>query len=89
MTAVILYRIDTSKRMHRYYRIDVQPDLFGQWCLMREWGRIGSSGQIRSAPFSSAEVAKAALNSLLRIKQRRGYEERNGNVEHAGAGVSS
>ena len=44
MNAVILYRIDDSQRMHRYYRMDVQPDLFGQWCLMREWGRIGSTG---------------------------------------------
>lgn len=35
MNAVILYRIDDSQRMHRYYRMDVQPDLFGQWCLMR------------------------------------------------------
>jgi hypothetical protein len=31
MNAVVLYRIDTPKRMHRYYRMDVQPDLFGQW----------------------------------------------------------
>jgi len=31
MSAVVLYRIDTSKHMHRYYRIDVQRDLFGQW----------------------------------------------------------
>jgi len=28
MSAVILYHIDTSKRMHRYYRMDVQPNLF-------------------------------------------------------------
>ena len=36
MTAVILYRSDSARNMHRYYRIEVQPDLFGQWCLMRE-----------------------------------------------------
>jgi hypothetical protein len=30
MTAITLYRIDTVKRMHRFYRLDVQPDLFGQ-----------------------------------------------------------
>ena len=35
---------NTPKRMHRYYRMDVRPDLFGQWCLMREWERIGSTG---------------------------------------------
>jgi hypothetical protein len=30
MTAVILYRSDEAKRMHRYYHLDVQPDLFRQ-----------------------------------------------------------
>ena len=44
MNAVILYRIDSDKRMHRFYPLDVQPDLFGHWCLLREWGRIGSTG---------------------------------------------
>ncbi len=73
MTAVILYRIDASRRMHRFYRLDVQPDLFGAWCVMREWGRIGSTGQTRSTPFPSAQEAQAALARLLRIKRRRGY----------------
>jgi hypothetical protein len=36
MTAVTLYRIEPARRTHRYYRMDVQPDLFGEWCLMRE-----------------------------------------------------
>jgi predicted DNA-binding WGR domain protein len=42
MTAIILHRIDPAKNMRRFYRLDVQRDLFGQWCLIREWGRIGS-----------------------------------------------
>jgi predicted DNA-binding WGR domain protein len=42
MSATLPYRIDTAKRMHRFYRMEVQPDLFGRWCLIREWGRIGS-----------------------------------------------
>jgi predicted DNA-binding WGR domain protein len=75
MTAIVLYRIDASKRMHRFYRLDVQPDLFGQWCLMREWGRIGSTGQVRSSPFPTAQEADAALNKHRRVKERRGYSE--------------
>lgn len=73
MSAVILYRIDDSKRMHRYYRMDVQPNLFGEWCLMREWGRIGSSGQTRSLPFSTPYEAEAALTKQRHAKERRGY----------------
>jgi hypothetical protein len=38
MSAVILYRTDRPKNMHRFYRLDVQPDLFGNWCFMRECG---------------------------------------------------
>ncbi len=63
MNAVILYRIDAAKRMHRFYRMDVQPDLFGQWCLMREWGRIGSTGQTRPPPFLPRRKPKPRLTS--------------------------
>jgi len=74
MTPVILYRIDDSKRMRRYYRMDVQRNLFGEWCLVREWGRIGSSGgRTRSLPFPTLQEAEVALNSQQRAKERRGY----------------
>lgn len=73
MTAIILYRIDASKRMHRFYRLDVQLDLFGQWCVMREWGRIGSTGRMRSAPYASPQEAQAVLEKHRRAKERRVY----------------
>jgi predicted DNA-binding WGR domain protein len=73
MTAVILYRIDSSKRMYRYYRMDLQPDLFGEWCLMKEWGRIGSGGQTRSVPFPTPQEAQGARDRQRRAKERRGY----------------
>lgn len=73
MSAIVLYRIDQAKRMHRFYRLDLQPDLFGQWCLMREWGRIGSTGQTRTVPFPSPQEAQASLDSQRRAKERRGY----------------
>ena len=73
MTATILYRIDPEKRMHRFYRMDVQLDLFGQWCFLREWGRIGSSGQMRALSFPTQQEAQEALDEQQRIKERRGY----------------
>jgi len=30
VNAVVLHRIDQAKKMHRFYRLGVQPDLFGQ-----------------------------------------------------------
>jgi predicted DNA-binding WGR domain protein len=73
MSAVILHRIDQARNMHRFYRLDVQPDLFGEWCLVREWGRIGSGGQTRSVPFPTSREAQAALNKQRRVKEQRGY----------------
>jgi predicted DNA-binding WGR domain protein len=35
--------------MRRFYGLDVQRDVFGQWCLIREWGRIGRGGRMRMA----------------------------------------
>ena len=61
MSVVVLYRIDHKRRMQRYYRMDVQPDLFGQWCVIKEWGRIGCTGKMRSVPFftfADAELAR-------------------------------
>lgn len=74
MNPVILYRIDSAQHMHRYYRMDVQPDLFGEWCLIREWGRIGSTGQTRTVPFPTPEEAGAALDRQRIAKTRRGYQ---------------
>ena len=71
MNTVILYHIDRDRHMHRYYRMDVQPDLFGQWCLMRGWGRVGSTGQTRCLPFPTPQEAEAALDKQRNAKERR------------------
>jgi predicted DNA-binding WGR domain protein len=47
MTTLHLRRTDPARNMRRFYLLDVQPDLFGQWRFIREWGRIGSAGQMR------------------------------------------
>lgn len=84
MNATILYRIDSDRRMQRFYRMDVQPDLFGQWCLIREWGRIGSSGQLRSLPFPTMQEAATALQRQQLMKERRGYGQHIGNIAGKG-----
>ena len=42
MTAVNLRRVDPAPNMRRFYRLDMQPDLFGGVLLAKEWGRIGA-----------------------------------------------
>ncbi len=68
--SVILYRISPEHNMRRFYRLDIQHDLFGNPCLIREWGRIG---QVRSIPYSTGAEAQAALHMLRATKERRGY----------------
>jgi predicted DNA-binding WGR domain protein len=59
--------------MARFYAMSVQPDLFGQWFFMREWGRIGRGGQMRETPYPSPADAEAALEPQRHAKERRGY----------------
>jgi len=53
-TTVDLKRIDPSLNMRRFYRMSVQPDLFGGACLVREWGRIGACGRITLESYPDA-----------------------------------
>lgn len=51
----------------------VLPNLFGEWTLQREWGRIGQGGRIRLDLFRSKTEAEHALCALEGTKQRRAY----------------
>ena len=44
---VELRRLDPTRNMRRFYRLDVQPDLFGGFLLLKQWGRIGAGGRIK------------------------------------------
>lgn len=73
MTAVYLTRVDDAQNMARYYAMSVQPTLFGEWALVREWGRIGRAGQVKAVPYPSEAAAAMALDSLQVQKCKRGY----------------
>jgi predicted DNA-binding WGR domain protein len=73
IAAVSLYRTDPARNMRRFYHLDIQPDLFGQWCVVREWGRIGCAGRMQLEPYPTPDAAQAALDRQRRAKQRRGY----------------
>ena len=71
--SVTLRRIDPARNMQRFYSLDVQPDLFGAFTLIREWGRIGRGGRVKLEGFASAGEALTALERQRRLKERRGY----------------
>lgn len=73
MSAITLTRRESTRNIWRFYVLDVQPDLFGAWCFIREWGRIGQAGQTRIIPYPTPNDAVAALERQRRIKERKGY----------------
>lgn len=75
MRAHYLTRTDVEQNMSRFYKIDVQPTLFGEWAVIREWGRIGREGTVRSTPYGTASEAEAARDRQWRIKEARGYSK--------------
>ena len=76
MSAITLTRKDATRNLFRFYRLDVQPDLFGDWCLVKGWGRIGCPGKVRFMPYPTAAEAQTALERQCRAKTRRGYAAR-------------
>lgn len=73
---IVLERVDPAENMARYYVLSVEPTLFGNSALVREWGRIGSPGRRRSQFFDQVAEARVALDTWLARKIRRGYVAR-------------
>ena len=60
-----LEKINPVERERRFYVMNVAQTLFGEWCLIREWGRIGSAGGQGQVEYSETmEEAEAALDKL-------------------------
>ena len=70
---ILLHRIDPPANARRYYRMTLEPDMFGGCALVREWGRIGRSCARRVELHASEGKAQDRLNELLRAKSGRGY----------------
>jgi predicted DNA-binding WGR domain protein len=68
-----LTREEPSKNLRRFYMMTVQRDLFGGASLVREWGRIGSPGQVRIEHHRDEGHAVNALSDIVNAKRKRGY----------------
>ena len=73
MYLAYLERHDSLENMHRFYQITVSPGIFGDWSLVREWGRKGSPGTVRKNWYSSADAATQAGEQIVSAKQKKGY----------------
>jgi len=70
--------------IHRWYSLTMGQDLFGEWLLITQWGRIGYKGQLREYIFPEEKEAQREYNRILRKRlnsQKRigcGYRIVNG-----------
>lgn len=71
--ATRMTRVDPQQNMARWYEIDVQPTLFGEFTVERHWGRIGTVGQSKTFWFSDEHAADEMARQVSRAKSRRGY----------------
>lgn len=72
--SILLHRVDPERNMKRFYCLATMPTLFGETSLLRNWGRIGASGQMLVETFADPADAQNAMLRLATKKGRRGYQ---------------
>ncbi len=75
LQVLVLERVDPTLNMARYYVLSVEPTLFDEVALVREWGRIGSQGCRRLDLYPDRVQAVEALEDWLERKTREGYSQ--------------
>ena len=73
LQVLVLERRDPSSNMARFYVLAMEPTLFGDVALVREWGRLGCRGRRRLDLHADGRSAAEALEVWLDRKARRGY----------------
>ena len=73
---IYMERHDSSENVHRFYQVIVTAGLFGDWSIVREWGRVGSPGTLRFDWFGSYDEAARYARKILKQKLKKGYFEK-------------
>ncbi|WP_225712430.1 WGR domain-containing protein [Bradyrhizobium semiaridum] len=67
----MLTRIEERHNVKRFYKLDVQPTLFDEWSLVREWDRIGRAGSSGRNPSDARRCRHCAGLELDKEAQAR------------------
>ncbi|MGC1307371.1 MAG: WGR domain-containing protein [Phormidesmis sp.] len=73
------YQLDKWKRQDwrkdsRHYSCEVRQNLFGQWVVLRRWGRVSAlKGQSLEHPCGSYEESLKVLEAVKKRRAKRGY----------------
>ncbi|MCA1304938.1 WGR domain-containing protein [Nitratireductor aquimarinus] len=64
-----LKRIDPARNMARYYTLSVEPTLFGDAALVRQWGRIGTRGQFKINLFDTTGLRRQPSSACAKSRK--------------------
>jgi WGR domain len=69
-----LWQEKNWQRETRYYKAAITQDLFGNWIILRAWGRVKSRlGRTLALPVASYEDALTQLEQIHKKRLGRGY----------------
>ena len=74
MTCCLMLNNDPKKPSARFYRIEISTNLFEEFSVLREWGRVGGNGRQIIDLFPDLLSASLAADNIRKTNLRRGYE---------------
>ncbi len=74
MPDCLMYRTTPNNGLTRYYRVEIDLTLFGDFSVLREWGIKGQKGQYRLCLFGNLREASTAADKWRDQAVLRGYE---------------
>lgn len=66
--------IRKSAPQTRFYRVEVEYNLFGEYSVLREWGTAGARGRHLLVWFSNLHEACRAADRWCKSAVKRGYD---------------
>ncbi|MBV9282507.1 MAG: WGR domain-containing protein [Chloroflexi bacterium] len=72
-TTIAFQLVDPSGNRYRAYSLWLTQDLFGDWVLLRAFGRIGKAPRVQGHTFPSRSDAEALAHRLIRRRLLHGY----------------
>ena len=73
--AIAMRRVDPDTNVARFYVLTLERDLFGEFTVTRQWGKVGTTGRVLTEPFETELDAAEAMGRLAAVKRRRGYRD--------------
>jgi len=64
---------DAARNIDRFYLVAVMPSLFGEWTVLREWGRRGSPGTVRLDSYRRQDEVQSAERRTIKKRLQNGH----------------